>query len=127
MRGVVSDAVVGCVSILADYLNEHIGERLVITQLNSTMAAVGQRPNRELSSRFEKDSHTLWISRKHIKQYLDTNHFDYTRTRDELMARGILLGHDSKKVLGMGTDQTGGQTPCWRIKTNHPELEGVIG
>lgn len=126
MRGDVKESIVGCVSILADYLNEHIGERLVITQLNASMAAVGQRPNRELSSRFEKDTHTLWVSRKHVKDYLDRNNLDYNRTRDELIERGILLDANAKKVLGAGTDQTGGQTPCWKIRTNHPELEGVV-
>jgi hypothetical protein len=126
MRGTVAETMVGCVAILADYLNEHVGERLVISQLNASMAAVGQRPMRELSSRYEKDAHTLWISRKHIKQYLDSNHFDYTRTRDELVERGILVSADSKKVLGAGTDQTGGQTPCWKLRTNHPEMLGVV-
>lgn len=126
MRGNLSEAMVGCVAILADYLNEHIGERLVVSQVNATMGAVNQRPNRELSSRYERDTHTLWVSRKHIKTYLDTNHFDYGRVRDELIGRGILISADSKKVLGAGTDQTGGQTPCWKIRTNHPELLGVV-
>lgn len=126
MRGAVNESAVGYIAILADYLNEHVGERLVITQLNAEMGAVGQRPNRELSSRYEKDVHTLWISRKHIKHYLDSNHFDYTRTRDELLARGVLLSADSRKVLGAGTDQTGAQTPCWKIKTNHAEMLGLV-
>lgn len=126
MRGVVAETVVGCVAVLADYLNEHIGERLVITKINAGMGATGQRPNRELSSRYEKDVNMLYVSRKHIKQYLDEHHFDYTRTRDDLIARGILISADSKKVLGAGTDQTGGQTPCWKIRTNHADLIDVV-
>jgi hypothetical protein len=126
MRGDLTDAAVGCVAILADYLNEHIGERLVVSQLNAAMTAVGSKPNRELSSRYERDNHTLWISRKHIKHYMDVNHFDYNRTKDELYARGILLSPNAGKVLGAGTDQSGGQTPCWKLRANHPELIGVV-
>jgi hypothetical protein len=126
MRGDLNESMVGCVAILADYLNEHVGERMVISQLNATMAAVGQIPNRELSSRYEKDIHMLWITRKHIKTYLDTNHFDYGRVRDELMARGILLDPNAKKMLGAGTNHTGAQTPCWRLRTDHVDMIGVV-
>ncbi len=127
MRGAVQDTVISSVSVLAQYLNEHVGERLVVTKLNADMTGVGLRPMRSLSSRYERDSNTLWIDRHHVKTWLEQHHFDYTQIKDDLLARGILTGTDSRKVLGSGTDQTGvGQTPCWKIRTNHPELEGVV-
>jgi hypothetical protein len=114
------------VSILVEYLIAHIAERLVVSRLDAGMTAQSVRPSKKLSQRYEKDIHTLWVSRKHIKQYLDSHHFDYKRAKDELYARGILISPDSKKVLGAGTDYPGGQTPCWKIRANHPELGALI-
>ena len=69
---------------------------------------------------------TLWISRSHIRTKLETKHHDYAKIRDELLDRGVLLDAAAKKVLGAGTEWTGGQTTCWRITTNHPDLVGVV-
>ena len=126
MRGLLVESAVGCVAVLADYLNEHVGERLVVTSVNKQFAGVVQKNIRELSSRYETDTKLLWVTRKHIKTYLDTHHFDYGRTRDELYAMGILLDPGCKKVLGAGTDQTGGQTMCWLLKMDHPALVGAV-
>lgn len=114
------------VSILGEYLNAHIDERLVVTRLNTGMTAQNARPTKERSQRYDKETHTLWVSRKHIKQYLEAHQFDYNRTKDELYALGILISTDSRKVLGAGTDYTGGQTPCWKIRTDHPALGALI-
>ena len=126
MRGTLSDSAVGAVQVLADYLNEHIGERLVVTTVNKQYGAATQRPNRELSSRYEPDTHTLWISRSHVRAALEVKHHDYTKIKDELVQRGVLLDDRAKKVLGAGTDQTGGQTTCWKIDTLHADLVGVV-
>ena len=111
---------------MVEYINAHIGERLVVSRLNTGMTAQNPLPTKELSQRYEKDTHTLWVSRKHIRTYLDTNHFDYKRTRDELITRGVLLDANVQKTLGAGTDWTGGQTVCWKIRANHPELGALI-
>lgn len=126
MQREVADNLIGPVAVLGEYLNAHIGERLVITQLNADMGATNARPSRELSQRYEKDSHTLYVSRQHIKRYLESNHHDYTQIRDDLYGRGVLLNPSAKKVLGAGTDYTGGQTACWKIKADHPELVEVL-
>ncbi len=114
------------VAILVDYLNAHIAERLVVTRLNTGMTAQNARPIRELSQRYEKDTHTLWVSRKHIRTYLETNHFDYKRTRDDLITRGVLLDAKANRTLGAGTQYTAGPTICWKICANHPELGALI-
>ncbi len=114
------------VSTLVEYLNAHIGERVVVTRLNTRVATQNTRPINALSQRYEKDINTLWVIRKHIRTYLETNHFDYNRTRDELITRGVLLDASHKKTLGAGTDLSGGQTVCWKIRANHPELGALI-
>lgn len=114
------------VSILVEYLNAHIGERLVVTQLNTGMTVQNDRPANGLSQRYEKDTHTLWVSTKHIKQYLESHTFDYKGVKDDLAARGILISSDSKKVLGARTDYAGGQILCWKIRADHPEVATIF-
>lgn len=114
------------VSTLVEYLNAHIGERLVVTGFNTGTTAQNARPITELSQRYERDTHTIWVSRKHIRTYLDTNHFDYNRTRDDLITRGVLLDANVKKILGARTNYGGGQTVCWKIRANHSELGALI-
>jgi len=126
MRGDMAEAVVGSVAILGEYLNAHIGERIVITAINQGLGAVFKQPNRELSQRYERDQHLLFFPRTHIKRWMDENHFSYTDVKDDLYARGILLNPGSMKILGAGTDLTGGQVACWKIKTDHKELGGVV-
>ena len=126
MRGEMDEAVVSSVAILGQYLNAHIGERIVITSLNQGMTAAFQKPSRELSQRYEKDTHHLYFPRSHIKKWLDDQHFNYSDVRDDLYTRGILLNPGAKKILGAGTDMTGSQVPCWKIKTDHKEFQGVV-
>lgn len=124
MRRNLNESMSDTTAMFADYLNEHIGERLTVTPLNATMIAQSSKPLRELSQRFERDSMTLYVSKKHVKTYFDERHADFNGLRDELIERGILVHSDTKKVLGAGTDYTGGQTQCWKIKMDHPELVG---
>ena len=126
MRGTLAESYVGSVAIIAQYLNEHIGERLVITKLNQGMSAAFQKPNRELSQRYEKDMHHLYFPRSHVKRWMDLNHFSYNDVKNDLYSRGILLNPGAFKNLGAGTDLTGSPVACWRIKTDHKEFEGVV-
>jgi hypothetical protein len=114
------------VSILVEYLNAHIGERLVITRLNAGMTAQNARPTKELSQRYEKDNHILYISRRHLKQWLEAHFVNYPEMKAWLYERRILLDADARKILGVGTDMTGKSIPCWKIRTDHPELGALI-
>lgn len=126
MRGTLKETELDSVAIFANYLNEHVGERLVVTKMNAEFSGVGQRPNRELSSRYEMDTQTLWVARKHITAYMGEHHYDYSKVRKELAGLGILLDHGARATLGAGTGQSGGQTWCWKVKMNHPELVGRV-
>lgn len=126
MRKTLGDSYVGSVAILADFLNEHVGERLVMTNVNAGMAAVERRPMYELSQRYDKDTATLWIARKRIKNYCDESHMNYADLVDDLMAKGILISASINRTLGAGTDTTGGTTQCWKVKADHPALTGLM-
>ena len=127
MRKTLGDSFTGAVAILASYLDEHIGERLVVSNVNAGMTATNAKPTRgQLSQRLEQDSKTLYVSKKHIKHYLDEHHQNYNEVHDDLMGRGILIESAAKKTLGAGSDYSGGQVPCWRINAAHPELCGVV-
>ncbi|MCR4302281.1 MAG: DUF927 domain-containing protein, partial [Sulfuricaulis sp.] len=80
MRGAKEDNHVTAIDILANFLNEHVGERLTVTNVNKDMVATDTRLFHELSQRYDKDTHTLWIARKRIKNYIDKEHFDYHAT-----------------------------------------------
>ena len=121
MRGDVASNVMSAQMILGEYLNENIGERLVVTRINAGFSASNMRPNRALTQRYEKDSKTLWIARSHLKTWLDKRHHSFNDIKKELRADGVLLNADDKKTLGAGTDMSSGgkmQVRCWKIKVD---------
>lgn len=126
MRAIVADSVVTPISMLGQYLNEFVGQRLVVTTLNAGMTAVEKRPMQSLTQRYEKDNGLLFIERQHLKHWMETHHFNYAEMRRWFLDRHILIGVDARKILGAGTDMTGLSVPCWKIKTTHPELAPVL-
>jgi hypothetical protein len=105
--------------VLADYLNAHVGERLVISTLNKGLSPVFTRPTRALSQHYERDIKTMWIARKPLLEWLRSQHYNVNEIRRELIAQGILLNPADKKILGKGTDLSGSeQTWCWKIQVN---------
>lgn len=126
MRGALDDNMVSSIAVLGQYLDAHVGERLVITAMNAGMVAQNTRPNRELSQRYERDSKLLFISRSHIRKWLEQRHFNYGDVKDDLIARGVLIDPNARKVLGQGTDYTGGQVAAWVIKADHPDMGAFL-
>jgi hypothetical protein len=129
MRGDVASNIMSAAMILGEYLNEHIGERVVVTKLNAGMSATSARPIRALTQRYEKDIETLWVARSHLKTWLEKKHHSFNATKKELLAEGILLNPEDKKTLGAGTDMSSGekmQTRCWKIKADCPELTAIL-
>ena len=121
MRSELKDAAVTPLAILGQYLNEHVGERLAVTKLN-TGFATNYKPMMKISQRWEKDANQLFIARGHIKAYLERRGFDYGVVRDDLQHRGVLVTADARKVLGSNTEIGGGQVPCWKVRTDHVDL-----
>lgn len=126
MRGSMVENRITATDILANFLNEHVGERLVVNNINKQMAATDTRLFHELSQRYDKDTETLWVSRKRIRHYINKEHLDYHDARTELLRIGILLDACVLRTLGAGTQYSGGQTSCWKINAAHPALLGVL-
>lgn len=128
MRSEVASNVITPTTLLGEYLDAHVGERLVVTKLNAGMSASNSRPTRgALSQRYEKDIETLWITRSHILHWLRQRHHNPNTIKKELHARGVLLNQDDRKILGAGTDLSSGQqVPCWKIRADCPELAAVL-
>ena len=127
MRGHLAESVASSVTILGQYLNEHVGGRLTISALNAGMNVAWTKPGHEITQRYEKDNNTLYVPRSHIKSWMDKKFFSYNDTKDDLYSRGILLNPGARKILGAGTDYTGAQVPCWKIRMNHPDLAPIVG
>jgi hypothetical protein len=126
MRSVLDDSMLGPVAIVANFLNEHVGERLVVTGVNGGMTAMVSKPYHEVSQRYETDTKTLWIAKKRIKFYMDRAHFSFVEVQDYLLRTGILLDPKAVKTLGAGTDFTSGPTQCWKLNMGHDEMAGVL-
>lgn len=128
MRGEVAANIVTPMTLLGEYLDAHVGERLVVTRLNEGMSASNARPTRgALSQRYEKDSGLLWITRSHIMHWLRKKHQNPNQIKKALYEAGILLNADDRKILGAGTDLSSGQqVPCWKIRADLPEIENSL-
>ncbi len=126
MRGDMEENVVDCVSILAQYLDEHIGERITVSKINADMTATSLKPMRSISQRYEKDIEQLWVPRHHVKTWMEKKFFNYNDTKDELYEKGVLLNPKHQKVLGAGTEYKTAQLPCWKIKMSHPDLAAKL-
>jgi len=126
MRGTMDDSRVGPVAILANFLDEHVGERLVVNTMNAGLSAVQDKPYHEISQRYEPAVKTLWISRKRIKFYMDKNHFNFADIEADLIRSGVIVGPRVHKTLGSGTNYASGPTVCWKVNMEHPEMAGVV-
>lgn len=122
MREDVQEGAQSYITLLSQYLNETVGERLVITGLNKGLAASFTVPQREISQRWEKDQNLLFVTRSQLLEWMRKWGVNHKQLAKDLRSRGILLDHNARKVLGVGTSIGGGPVPCWVLKTNHPEL-----
>lgn len=127
MRATVKEAVASPLSVFGEYLNEHIGERLTTDGKVADQAIVhGQRPNRALTQRYERDNKLLFISRKHFYDWLRARQHHPHDLLRWFQIREILIDQDSRKILGAGTDLTGAQVPCWKLNAAHKALAPVL-
>ncbi|MCC6475115.1 MAG: DUF927 domain-containing protein, partial [Burkholderiales bacterium] len=124
MKGNVVDNRTDAVAVLSQYLNEHVGERLVVTDLNRGLSVSDQKPTRGmLSQRYEPDKKLIWVDREHVRRWMDKHHFGADGIRDDLIKAGVLLADNAACSLGKGTYYAGGAVKCWKIRADHPGLD----
>ena len=126
MRGQMEAAHVDGVALLARWLDEHVGERLVTNQMNEGLGTAETKVYHRITQRLEKDTKLLYISKENIMQDLWKMHADPNKLCDELFAKGIMIHSKTKRVLGSGTNYGGGPAWCWMLKADHPELADTL-
>lgn len=124
MRHEVNEGTATPVDILAEYLDTHIAERLVVTNLNSGFTGVNAKPIR-LTQRYDKDTETLWVSSGAMREWVNRRHKNYAAVEAALVKLGVFK--EKRKVrLGAGTDIKGGNVDSWKIDMNDTHMQGVI-
>ncbi len=126
MRGQVVETKVTPMELLAQFLDAHIGERLVVTKVNLGIAENSKLYRGKISQRFEKDSGILYISRNDLKTWVERQKWNWESFRKGALASGALENDNDRKTLGAGTDIKSRQIPCWRLDANHPAMDGKL-
>ena len=133
MRGTIVAQHASPALVLADYL-EYINGSMLVLQ-NASKAGQGrwktnlptvvrQPTNAKLLARHEIDRGLIWVSTTGLRNYCIDIGYNYTTLISHLKNSGAIRPQTAAKVLGAGTDYAKGQTACWVVNINHPELAG---
>jgi Domain of unknown function (DUF927) len=116
-------------SLLANYLNEHIQDTLIVNQGGNHGARVQTilHPPRQLLIRYERDTSRFIIAKKSFYDWLmKSQKVSAKETMWQLRKMGVLVEDRRLRTLGAGTDLPGGQTTCIEINGRHPTISGVV-
>jgi Domain of unknown function (DUF927) len=128
MRGCKLDLVSDSVGALAQFLDEHIDNRLILTESKGRpgeQVQTYQDPRGSLLVRYELDTGKLYISRNAIRAWMTKRHLSYNDVRKDLEKSMALTDSGKRKVLGSCTPYAGAQQPCWELNMKHPKLGQV--
>lgn len=105
--------------ILVEFLENHIGNTLVVSAKNSSnLDCTVVKPYHALLIRHEMDAGVIFIARQSIMDYCTEKKMPYRRMEQVLEANGVILNRNKQKVLGADTVYAKGQTRCWEIDAN---------
>ena len=105
--------------ILVEFLENHIGNTLVVSAKNSSnLDCTVVKPYNALLIRHEMDAGVIFVARQAIMDYCTEKKMPYRRMEQVLEAQGVLLNRNRQKVLGSDTVYAKGQTRCWEIDAN---------
>jgi len=120
--------VLNTTAVLAEYLNSHLANMVVInenvdsrTNPNSppSGALCFREPRDELKIRYEPDTNYLYISSKHFKEYCVTFQINHKDTLKALEQEGILRDRAFAKRLTKGLKVVSGATRCLWLDCNN--------
>ncbi|MFM7011774.1 MAG: hypothetical protein ACKO0Z_20995, partial [Betaproteobacteria bacterium] len=115
-RASIKEATATPVEILAEYLEHHIGNTLVLSaKASSNLDNVVLRPFNMLLVRHEIDSGIIHIARSSIMEYCTEHRVSFRKIESALESSGVLTHRNVQKVLGADTQYAKGQTRTWRI------------
>lgn len=128
-RTVVSETRQTELTVLSQFLDSIMSNRLVVndTVLGHIKATtVVKPPMGPLVARYEQHTGNIYVDRKVLRKYLSDHQIDYNPMKNDLLVSGVLKDAGARKVLGAGTQFTGGQVDTWLIDGRHPALAGVL-
>lgn len=123
MRTKGADITRDTVSILAAYLNQFMGGRIVVKKsAGSNYTVLVDLRGTELIYRVEQDTGRIYLDRNHFRDWLARSGGDYHSLLMDLRSSGVLTRADGKRSLGQGTNYTTAVTTCLEIDMTHPKL-----
>lgn len=123
MRAKGVDITRDTVSILGAYLNQFMGNRIVVKKTASgSWIVLVDLKGTELVYRVEEDTSRIYLDRSHFRTWLARSGGDYHSLLMDLRTSGILTRANGKRSLGEGTNYTTAVTTCLEIDSTHPKL-----
>ncbi len=125
MRGNKSDLTGDSVDILAQFLDAHASNRLIVkgdARKGPTGCIIVEAPRGSLVARYEVDTRRIYISRSVFKAWIARRFGSYTQIKNDLLHIKALLDPNKRKVLGGGTFYGGAQQACWELDMRCPRL-----
>lgn len=128
-RGASAETSADARSLLARYIDETQGERLIVTmneKINAVVVEKNISSNAMLTQRLEKHNGFLWVSSGAIRKWLTENGANAKLVQETLVALKILDADTRQgKRLGAGTPLSGEKVWCWKLKVASEE-EGAV-
>jgi hypothetical protein len=128
MRGDKKDLAEDAIGVLAQFIDSHSTNRLVVrgSAVGGKEVLVMEAPRGALVMRHEIQDDLLYISRSALKTYIAKGYGSYHKIRTDLQEIGALKNPNKSKALGSGTTFTGAAQACWVIDLNCRKL-GAVG
>jgi hypothetical protein len=129
-RTAVADNKFSAVEALSMFLNAHLADRLVVTEMGKGMVAVIKPPaaHGKLLVEYNQSTGVISIDQNAIRNWLSKAQLSTHQIRADLTKGGILIDHgarDFKVTMGRGTQFKGGQTRVWQVNAKHTALDGI--
>ncbi len=124
MRGDKGELSGDSISILAQFIDDHAANRLLVKgdAMTREGCTIVEAPRGQLVIRYEIDRRRMYIARSKFKEWLVRRFGSYTQVKTDLQKLGALTDPNKRKVLGAGTFYGGAQQPCFEIDMRCREL-----
>ena len=108
------------VAILAQFLDEHAGNRLIVkgSAHSKQGCQVIEAPRGALYVRYEIDTQRMYVSRPVLKTWLSKRYGSYTKLKRDLMEMKALVDANRTKNLGAGTWFSSASQATWDINVS---------
>lgn len=135
-RGVVHAQYSSPLAVLTEFF-EQINENVLVTKPipGEGYDDILKEARGQLLARYDTGTQTMFVLKKAFKDYcvrIGANHLTVLNELNEarLDERGrasrVVISLDTKKVLGARTRLAKGQSPCFTVSMDHPDVSGVF-